>query len=58
MIYSGDGLFGISGSNSSSVDSDEEWEDKVELVLVLLPNLYLLSNSISVGASKSFSCLI
>ena len=64
-MYSGSGLFGISGSNSSgisdnssSVDSDEEWEDRTELVLVLLSNLYLLSDSISVGASRFFSYLI
>ena len=44
--------------NSSGIDSGKRYEKRVELVLVLFSDLYLLLDSISVGISRLSSCLI
>ena len=57
MVYNGSGKSGKSNesgnSNSgNSVDRKEDYEERVEPVLVLFSNLYLLLDSILVGASR------
>ena len=64
-MYGGGRLFGISSDDSDGVGDDggsmsggEIWENRAELVLVLLSNLYSLSDSILISANRPSSCSI
>ena len=56
MVYGGSSDGNDDGIAGGGVGSEEMWGDRVELVLVLLSNLYLSSNSILVGVSGPSSC--
>ena len=59
MYSSSSIIAGDSNINSgSSIDGNERYEKRAELVLVLLLNSYSYSISISVGVSKLSSCPI
>ena len=55
-MYGGGGVSDSDGDGGGSMGGREGCGDRAEPVLVLLSDLYLLLNSISVGASGPSSC--